>query len=261
MTHSKPKPTQLQLKNSDKIMTRLESANPTPREIYQQVCADYQELTQLFGRQDHPNSPDLVLMYRKTRTYRGRDVYYLRFQPPGVAPERKETMRNEIFSPDWTFSNFYSYDHHFIALDQHGFDGEGIYRTEAHEVTHAAVPLENGGALNISVDQLKEIRIPPWYKGHDIYTYQNLKTDLVQLAIDEFCTPLGEAYLLGQEYRQEEYYGLPERLPQLAGAILVELYGRDIRTLVMEHPQIAHLSSDELWDKYCKPILTGEFKI
>lgn len=249
-------------------MPRFESVNPTPKEIYQQLSADWQELVQLFGRQDYPTPPDLGVVYRRTRLYRGRDRWYLRLQPNGLSAERKARIYEVVFGEGGRFVDFCQSEENFLVVAALSPDSEDDFdELLAHELTHSVVFFrEDDDYRTINFDELSQVKIPSWYTGQDV---SKLKEMIVKgkipeseqvVNMGEFYTPLGTAHLLGEKYQQPEYYFLPNRLPQMAGDLLVKLYQGDIKAFMREHPKIAFLSSEELWQKYCAPLLNGTFK-
>lgn len=250
-------------------MPRFESANPTPREIYQQLSADWQELVQLFGRQDYPTPPDLGIVYHRTRLYHGRDRWYLRLQPNGLSAERKARIHEEVFGENSRFVDFCQVEENFLVVASPSPDSENtpesFDETLAHELTHSIVSIKEDYFRPVNVDELRQVKIPSWYRGHDIFKLEEIirtgkVPKLAQIDMNEFYTPLGTVHLLEERYQPPEYYFLPDRLPQMAGDLLVKLYQGDIRAFMREHPQIAFLSSEELWQKYCTPLLRGTFK-
>lgn len=242
----------------------------TPQEVYQQVTADWQELTGLFERQDHSKPPDLALVYHKTRTYYTRtcppgiNQYYVRFQPKGIPAERRRMMLESTLIPENELEiNWCDCEDNFIVLGAPPADYDGkeeFNQTKAHEVTHSVVFLKEGSNRDVSINELRGIRHRSWESKTMAQIVEDRGLTSVELDLNEFFPPLGEAHLLKEGYRQMSY-GLVERIPILAAELLIGLYQRDISALVREHPRIAFLSSDDLWNKYCMPLLTGSFKV
>lgn len=106
---------------------------------------------------------------------------------------------------------------------------------------------------------------------------------VVQMDINEFFIPIGQAHLLGDEFppewvwekvfpkdaftfpvtdeERELYTRIFEHIPRLAGELFVKSYDKDITRLVRENAKMFSSTRDNIWDDYCVPLLrTGKLK-
>ena len=50
-------------------------------------------------------------------------------------------------------------------------------------------------------------------------------------------------------------YNFIEHIPQFAGAIMLQKYDGDVERLLRENPELQDIKGEELWKKYCRPLL------
>jgi hypothetical protein len=151
----------------------------------------------------------------------------------------------------------------------------------AHETTHSVVKVQDH-EVKLNADALAAFE--GFYPGFGPLVQDlAVETRIIEFNIDmnEFFAPLGEAYLLGDnsqanlERWKQQYEkvlamtkpedaqkragftkALLEHLPELAAELLIKNRSGDVKGILHDNPNIAHMKGQEIWDKYCTPILT-----
>lgn len=270
-------------------MPRIDSENPTPREIYDQMCADWSELSDLFRNKLTSTPPYLALLLYKGKSY---DECYVRFQPQGIPLGIRREIRDRMLE-DPQYNNLHLREpgrFEFIILQGTHYYSDDFDRTEVHEVTHSVTSPDSGVSRikEVGTDQLIEIRdsevdiVHPRPNLSKIV--QGLGLTSIELELEEFYPPIGLSHMFRGDIHRIGYLLMftvrpledPNRpledrisrakhlgynLTVIAGERLEGLYRGDIRALIREHPRLAYLSAEELWSLYCWPLLTKTFQL
>lgn len=153
--------------------------------------------------------------------------------------------------------------------------------TVSEEVTHAATFIKAGEIWRFSDSFGSFNGYQPGFGRRLQREAERIGLLVVPMDVNEFFVPIGQAYLLGEEYAEwwawekafpedgftfsvtegerELYTSIFRHLPRLAGELLVELYHKDIPRLVHEHGDMFSSNRDTIWDSYCVPLLkTGK---
>jgi hypothetical protein len=153
----------------------------------------------------------------------------------------------------------------------------------SEEVTHAATFVEGEEIWRFS-DSLSDFDgFRPGFGKRLQREAERIGLFVVPMNINEYFAPIGQAYLLGDEYplewawekafpkdaftfpvtekESELYTRIFEHLPRLAGELLVKSYDKDIPRLVRENTEMFSSTRDSIWEDYCVPLLkTGKLK-
>ncbi|OGH05985.1 MAG: hypothetical protein A2W22_03615 [Candidatus Levybacteria bacterium RBG_16_35_11] len=146
----------------------------------------------------------------------------------------------------------------------------------AEEITHASTFIE-GDVLVITRDFKDFNGYVDDFGARLVRQSKRIELPFMFLDVNEFFAPIGEAFLLGEKYKDDwgwqkafpsEPFTFPVsenelslytrvfvHLPRLAGEMLVRIYRKDTPRLIAENPTLLSSSAASIWENFCLPLL------